>query len=79
MRTLLLALALILLTGCTSRWAHPDYTPERWGKDASACAARAGQAVGGATIDPLYNMARMSHFREIEELCLVGKGWQQQG
>jgi hypothetical protein len=67
--TVLLGIALgLLLVGCSKRWTHPDYTPERFEKDNRDCEERS------------LDMAKKGSQRKEQEIfatCMQGKGWSQ--
>lgn len=68
MKYLLCLLAVALLFGCSKKWTHPDYTPERFDKDNRECEDRA------------LEMAKKGSQRREQEIfatCMQGRGWSQ--
>ncbi|OAI51715.1 hypothetical protein AYO46_07500 [Betaproteobacteria bacterium SCGC AG-212-J23] len=68
MKYLLCLLTAGLLFGCSTRWTHPEYTPERFEKDNRECEDRS------------LEMAKKGSQRREQEIfatCMQGKGWTQ--
>jgi len=63
-----LIVVLLLLGGCTKKWTHAEYTPERFQADSAACEAHALE---------MTNKGSQRKDRELYTTCLRNKGWEQ--
>lgn len=57
---------LLLLAGCTKKWTHPEYTPERFQQDDAACADSALE---------MTNKGSRRSEKGFYNSCMQGKGW----
>jgi hypothetical protein len=83
MRTLLISLVCVMLTGCATgkTWYHPDperHTEQAFYADQSACMTIASQVVGEArgTLGTVEYAVWQRQTQVQYERCMMSRGWQ---